>query len=181
MNRWQNRLLAAAVTAMSFGPPVAATAQADNNKRPVEVTQGNLIDQSLLDDQVIGDVAAQRRIIQAAANDLANPDQQLDAMGLTRRAAHALTSLLNQGDLPGATNGQDPLDWWQGAEAKIKEHVADQKLADAIMGGILVAGLAGMGRALMVGNIDGNQPARRREQVGAEAAKSASPGVAPKP
>ncbi|MBV6634214.1 MAG: hypothetical protein KI792_14400 [Alphaproteobacteria bacterium] len=181
--RWKNRLLTAAVTAMTMGPPLAANAQDISYEQPpAQISQGALIDHDLLDDAVIGDIKAQRQIIGAAAKGHAIADPSFDGMGLSRRAAHALTALRNNGDLPGAAEGQDPAEWWQQAEGKIKEHVADQRLADAIGGGILIAGLVGMGRALMVGNIDGNQPARRRrsEDEGPSPSQS-GPRTGPRP
>ncbi|MEO0393823.1 MAG: hypothetical protein AAF213_11365 [Pseudomonadota bacterium] len=172
---WSSRLMLAATASLALANPVsaqaeapptqtAATAMAVSNSAAVAMEQAYpIIDPALLDPAAVNNPAAQQRIIDEGAKHAAIAGPYFDSYGLTREAASAFTRARNQGDLPGAKDGQSAGDWWREAEPKLKKLMAEYK-AEQQLPLYMAGGLAGtMGLALLGSGALG---AYRRRKMG---------------
>ena len=167
---WRNTLALAATAALSLGSPDQAQAQdlesiwpyyATKTVQAIPVSDYPAISPELLDPGAVDNRELQKAIIDDAARGHSIASAKFE-VGLSTDAAYTLTRARNQGDLPGAREGQSPADWWREAEPVIFEKMEDYK-AERRLPYLISAGLVGA-MGLGIGGSAALSAYRRRKE-----------------
>ncbi|MEO0393824.1 MAG: hypothetical protein AAF213_11370 [Pseudomonadota bacterium] len=107
------------------------------------------IDPRLLQTAAEDDPAAQRQIIDHAANPGAVSVTRLQELGMDETAAKIISHVRNEGLTPGPAEGQTPGQWWSAIEPDVIQERKTQNWAGYIWAGVIggTIGLIGAGGA----------------------------------